>query len=117
MMSEGTLYIGYDSSGYFKIGITADARKRRNQIRTGNPTFGYLYVFQIDNPSVAELELHTKFEKSRVAGEWFALSAHDLKWIFDRFGAERPLGDFEKVIDKVCNQKLAANIDFIRGRK
>ena len=102
---SGKLYVGFDGTGLFKIGITRDHQKRLRQFRTANPTFSYILVFNVDNPSVAEVEVHTKFSDRNFAGEWYKLTGQDLKWIYDKFSIEGRHGqkDFEVVHDMILN--------------
>ncbi len=81
---EGYLYIGYDGTGYFKIGITDNPKRRYKQIKTANPTFVYLWIFSVNFPQVLEAELHSKFYNKKVQGEWFQLSSSDLESIANR---------------------------------
>lgn len=108
---QGKIYIGYDGSGLFKIGITRDEKKRLKQIRTGNATFMYLFVFPAEEPAVMELEFHTKFEYCHVEGEWFDLAPEDLKWIYDKFIPEEHrkhgMESFEIVWDVISNKRRA----------
>lgn len=111
MADKGYLYVGFDGTGLFKIGITGNARKRKQQIRTGNPTFQFLFVLDVANPSVAEIECHTKFESRRVAGEWFRLTSDDVKWIYSKFDGHE--GDWTFIHDTIVNKKVAADPGFI----
>lgn len=100
---EGYLYVGFDATKLFKIGITNNYEKRLRQFRTGNPTFHYIMVFNVESPAVAEIEMHTKFDYLKYSGEWFKLNASDLKWIYDRFTTEHrhTYSDFETVLQKI----------------
>lgn len=117
---SGQLYIGYDRSTLFKIGITSDHKKRYKAFKTGNPTFGYLFIFRVDNPAVAEIELHTKFSEKRIEGEWFQLGAEDLKWIWDRYASQpdrHPLEEMEQIIGTISTADTGTLLgiqDFIR---
>lgn len=101
-MKASKLYIGTDLVGLFKIGITTDEEKRLKQLRTGNPNFWYLFIFEIDNALITELELHTLFENKRIKGEWFALDAKDLQYIANRFWRSHyGLDNFELMINTI----------------
>lgn len=113
MAEQGKLYVGYDGTGLFKIGITRNAHKRKQQIRTGNPTFQFLFVFDVENPAVAEVECHTKFNSRRVAGEWFSLTADDIRWIYNRFDGTPTKDLFDKLHDALVNKRIAADKGFI----
>ena len=45
---SGYIYLGFDASGLFKIGITNDVEKRLRQFRTANPTFFYCFIYQLN---------------------------------------------------------------------
>lgn len=105
------LYIGFDATGWFKIGITNDYKKRRTQMRTANPVIQFAFVFVVEKALIAEIECHTKFHDKRKAGEWFDLESKDLKWIYDKFiGGDRDIKDFE-ILKKAVSEKKVASMD------
>lgn len=59
---------------FYKIGITADVKKRLRAIQTGCPIqceyIGYIPSHQ---PEDLEKELHRKFQQFKTSGEWFDL--------------------------------------------
>lgn len=116
MDNRGKLYVGFDASGLFKIGITRDPDKRLKQFKTGNICFMYLFVFTVESPAVEEITLHTKFEDARVEGEWFQLDHHDIKWIYDRYTPtehrRHDIKSFEIVWNEIANKKKAGNSNF-----
>jgi hypothetical protein len=109
---SGKLYIGCDGTGLFKIGITRNHEKRLRQIRTANQTFHYLMVFNVDNPAVVEAEVHAKLSHRHYSGEWYSLTAQDLKWIYDKFSVEKrhTAEDFELVLQYIKNG-IAMNLE------
>ena len=113
-MSENRLYGGNDGTGYFKVGITSDPAKRLKQIRTGNPTFTFLWCFECEKPQVLELEFHTKFTDKRVSGEGFDLIPEDLEFILNKFipGANF---DYFDTWNRIANKKIALNKEHIDG--
>ena len=116
-MLKEKLYIGTDLIGLFKIGITNDENKRLKQLKTGNPNFWFLFVFDVKNAAIVELELHTRFEKKRIQGEWFALDAHDLQYIACRFfGCQYELDSFDLIINIIEKKRTAKLSDFRGGR-
>jgi len=68
---------------HFKIGSSLNPHKRLKQIQTGNPfckLLGYTKRF-------TEAQLHKRYKKYRVSGEWFDLpnkEAADLAWKMKR---------------------------------
>lgn len=116
VIMSGKVYLCFDGSGLWKIGITKDEKKRLSQMRTGNPTIRMLFALTIDNPAVTELELHTKFENKRVAGEWFDLSPEDLFYLFKKFLGEQnthTLNDFETMHRVISKEKRAADYEWL----
>lgn len=116
LIDEVKVYVGFDASGLFKIGITRNAKARLSQFRTGNPSFQFLCVFERTDAMLSESDLHEMFEEKRVAGEWFALSASDLKQIIHEFTAEpfEKLDSIDALWDGIANKKMASDPDFIK---
>ena len=69
------------SSGYIKIGKSADILTRFKSLRTGNP--GIKLIMVIDRN--VETELHQKYECKNLEGEWFNLSDNDLIDIYAKY--------------------------------
>lgn len=108
MNEKGFVYVGFDSSGLFKIGITRDLKKRMRQYKTTNPNFQYLCDMETHNPALVEAELHAKFGLLRKHGEWFDLTASDLQWIHKKFyGKEQDLEKYEIFIFSIKNEGFA----------
>lgn len=61
-------------SGFCKIGKTSDIKKRMQILSCGNPNIELLHVIDSD----VESELHKKFNRKLVKGEWYALSHKDI---------------------------------------
>jgi len=118
---SGYIYLGFDASGLFKIGITNDVEKRLRQFRTANPTFFLLLHIPVEHPAVVEVELHTKFSDKRVRGEWFCLDGGDLLYIYDRLlgedGNSHNLEDFQKMYEIISVKKVAKEEHFIEDMK
>ena len=110
-MDKGFIYVGFDASGLFKIGLTGNLQKRMRQYRSTNPTFQYLFTFAVENPAVAEAELHAKFGDYRLHLEWFSLCGQDLSWIYTKYtGTTRPFEDFEKLWIAIHVDKIALSM-------
>lgn len=84
------VYIGYDENGLFKIGMTDNWQRRLRQIQNMNPNFQFLCVIPQDKPAITEASLHVKFASKRMVGEWFQLSAEDIKTILDMYLTDPP---------------------------
>lgn len=108
---SGYVYVGFDSSGLFKIGISNDLKKRMRQYKTTNPNFQYLCDMRVDSPAIVEAELHAKFGESRVHGEWFNLSGVDLKWIHQKFyGTSVEVEKYTELIRIIKHENFARYI-------
>lgn len=66
---------------YIKVGHSIQPEKRFHALRNGCPVTPRTFsVIAVPGPEIAkklEAELHFAFEKWRVAGEWFSLTADD----------------------------------------
>lgn len=71
-----------DLTNFYKIGKSVDPRYREHTLLSSRPTIRLLAI----NDNCIENELHSKFRKKRVRGEWFALSESDIKRITNSKG-------------------------------
>ena len=76
-----TYIIKDSSSKLFKIGRSINPRRRHRDIYTANPTTLLLMFCNKD----IESDLHKKYKKKHVSGEWFRLSDVDLVEILNEF--------------------------------
>lgn len=70
----------------YKIGVSAKPQRRLDQLRTGNPHTELVAVSKLLPDSASrELEgwLHSRFVGTKVAGEWFKLSASQVKEVLE----------------------------------
>jgi hypothetical protein len=74
------IYLLQDDTGLYKIGMTSDLKARFRHLKHDRP---FQLVHTILSYSVwwSEHWLHSKFQSSRVNGEWFRLSSNDVAWI------------------------------------
>jgi len=64
----------------YKIGKSSDAARRYKEIRVQMPhKTEEVHVIETDDPSGIEAYWHNRFRDKRLEGEWFALSADDVK--------------------------------------
>jgi len=71
---------------YYKIGITSNINDRLSTIRMSNPyKVELIYCEYFDDYIKVEKELHTKYLKKRIRGEWFELTKDDVEAIDRRF--------------------------------
>jgi len=76
---NGSVYL-YKSSRYFKIGRTNDLSRRDREIKLQLPLEAELiHRIITDDPVGIEKYWHTRFADKRLNGEWFNLSASDIK--------------------------------------
>ena len=64
------------NTGYYKIGRSADPKKRERTLQSEKPTIEMLFCFKSDEKE--EIHLHLLFKDKRVRGEWFDLTVKDL---------------------------------------
>lgn len=66
----------------YKIGHSKNPAQRLREFQKGCPTHLHLlHHFPAERAKVLERALHGAYAKSRVFGEWFALSRHDLVFL------------------------------------
>lgn len=71
-----------EALGRFKIGVTGDIQARIKTIQTTSPgELQLICYFETDDAYELEKELHQKFEKKRIQGEWFELTTEDLNYL------------------------------------
>jgi hypothetical protein len=85
----GVIYL-LSAAGKYKIGRTTGELPRRiSQIQQSVPwPLTLEHSFPSDDTVAEEKKLHDKFASKRVAGEWFALSENDVKYIKTLGGGE-----------------------------
>lgn len=77
-------------AGPVKIGFSENPTSRLASLRTGSPQklgiAGALLVFGRDAASIIERQVHARFEKDRLEGEWFAIPPMDaLEYMADLY--------------------------------
>ena len=67
---------------YYKIGCTRNAKHRIARFETSYPhALTVVHVVRVSDMTRTEQTLHTRFADKRVKGEWFDLTASDLRVI------------------------------------
>lgn len=75
----GEVYL-FKSGRYYKIGKTYNTVRRGSEIRIQLPEkLDLIHSIKTDDPSGVEAYWHRRFEVKRMQGEWFNLSADDVK--------------------------------------
>lgn len=76
---NGSVYL-YKSGKYYKIGRTNDLRRRDREIKLQLPIEAELiHRIITDDPVGIEKYWHNRFSENRLNGEWFNLSANDIR--------------------------------------
>lgn len=65
------------NTGYYKIGKSTNPLDREKTLQSEKPTYELIKIFNKD----IETQLHKKYKKENVRGEWFNLSKIQLKYI------------------------------------
>jgi hypothetical protein len=66
-----------ENTGLYKIGRSINPKEREKTLQSEKPTIKMIKEFQDD----IEAQLHKKYKKNRVRGEWFNLNKVQLKYI------------------------------------
>jgi hypothetical protein len=78
LITEKKTYIIKDlNTGLYKIGCSNEPLKREKTLQSEKPNIKIIKIF--DN--YIEKELHKKYEKQRIRGEWFNLNEIQIKYI------------------------------------
>lgn len=65
---------------WVKIGIARNAQARLSLLQVGNPRKLTLAIFErLEHPERVEKDLHQHFAKRRVRGEWFSVTADEVR--------------------------------------
>jgi hypothetical protein len=72
------VYLVTDNDGLYKIGRSADVKKRLVNLQVGNPKhLEVLCEVEVRFPRVENI-MHNRYKRKRAAGEWFALDPADV---------------------------------------
>lgn len=88
-MMAGVYLIWQEGTDLYKIGMTnGDPASRLSQLQSGNPSKLELLCFlEHSSPNDKECELHERWAKYRIQGEWFKVHPTALNELFGSFGS------------------------------
>mgnify|MGYP006436649675 FL=1 len=69
------------NTNIYKIGKSIDPKKREKTLQSEKPTLKIIKIFKEDH----EYELHKKYKRERIRGEWFKLSNLQIKYICEKY--------------------------------
>lgn len=86
---------------FYKIGISADFKKRLPSIQTGCPIkCEYIGTIPHPQPEVLEKELHLRFQDFKTYGEWFDLGDDNVKILITEYGLKHTKNPLPKPTEK-----------------
>ena len=83
MENEGVYFILARDVGYVKIGFSTNIKRRLSDLQVGSP-YAFILLAVAEGDQVREKELHERFQKYRLSGEWFAYSEELRNFVLDR---------------------------------
>jgi hypothetical protein len=79
---RGFVYLMQADNGLYKIGMSADIKKRLKDINRDVPVrVRLIHYIASDYQGMAEAYLHTRFKEEREKYEWFKLTQDQVNWI------------------------------------
>lgn len=84
-----TYFIFDEDRRVIKIGFSASPRGRLKELQTGNPT-RLRIAATIWGSKRIEMQMHDRFSKDRISGEWFSLSDELKSYIIELRKRNRP---------------------------
>lgn len=84
------VYLLRSENGCYKIGLSANMKKRMRVFDKWPIEVVLLHTIQSDDASWLELDLHLRFAEKRIRGEWFLLSHEDVQFITSLTVVNRP---------------------------
>ena len=81
LLFSGYIYFVQDDQGRVKIGKTKKLKDRLGEYTKLPFEPKLIHVFKSDDYHNTEIAIHKYFQEKRIRGEWFALTAQDIKSI------------------------------------
>ena len=84
---RGYIYLVASSNGLFKIGRTINLHQRMWHLSVDHPEeeLALVYAVELQDQFNGERELHRKYRRKQVHGEWFNLDCGDIARILTQF--------------------------------
>jgi predicted DNA-binding protein len=87
---SGFAYLIRAENGLYKIGHARDPQVRLQNLDTGPLALELIHQVASNDPVWLEREMHKRFRRQRVRGEWFALSERQVEFICAVERCDRP---------------------------
>lgn len=100
--TQKTYIIKEKSTGLYKIGKSVDPQKRERTLLSQKPDLEIIKIF----PDNIEIDLHRRFSKCRVRGEWFNLTKSQLFFICNHFDAFNKYESELLEVEHIINNKI-----------
>lgn len=100
-----TVYVLKSGRNTYKIGFTADPKKRFLSIKSSNHNVEMIRLYH--GKTSDEKQLHKMFSEKRLHGEWFMLDQNDLIVIDEYFKGKESIEVFRGLLIDVINRKKA----------
>ena len=81
IINKKTYIIKDCNTGLYKIGCSNEPLKREKTLQSEKPNIKIIKIFE----NYIEKELHKKYEKQRIRGEWFNLNEIQIKYICSHY--------------------------------
>ena len=109
-----TVYVIKSKSNTYKIGFSANPKKRLMAIRSSNCDVRMISIY---NGTIKdERALHEMFKSKRIRGEWFILDNEDLSIIDRYFVGKESIEAFRRVLLEMINiGKSGSRVSFCGG--
>jgi len=108
------IYFIKSENNYVKIGYTKDNPKKRLSAIQGYCPLRLEILLVIPGGFSVEKNLHSKFEKYRIHGEWFNLPKSILREIEKGVIEGMPYNNQDYIVNKLLNWKRSCNLTYYK---